>query len=718
MFRYIKKIQIKRNIFKILFLIFAMLVTSGNESFSDEKRTPIIVNGDKVEFFSAGKQVIAEGDVVVEYEDAKLTCDKITVYNETKQGIAEGNVVLIYPKIDEEGKEVITVIKGKKATYNFETKEGKLIDSEVESIPFYGRSKQADKVSDEELKIKKGYITTCNLDRPHYRLRAKRVFIYPGDKIVARNLIFMAGECPVFYIPKYVQRIDDKRPRVTVVPGRSKAWGNYLLTAWRYYLIEGQEGRLHLDYREKKDFAWGFTHKYKLLGDGLLKTYYMHERNIQADHIWKEKEEPTIERERFKIQWYHKKEIDERTTALLEYHKFHDQDFLKDYFLRENEKASTPATYFLLTYGIPIGTLSFHMEKRINRFYSTVERLPEIKLDTAEQQVFKTPLYFSNLTSFSYLRKKDADIAQPTSQAKRFDAFNKLSLPKKIAFINIDPYVGGRHTYYTRDTLNNPDHIRGIFYSGIDMSTKFFRIFNVEGDFLGVQINKLRHVVTPTVEYSYIHEPTASNLLDFDSIDSISQEHQMTFSLENKLQTKRNKSSCDLLRFIVSAPYQLRQGSTHSSFSSITSDLEFTPTDRLRFEMDTSYDTTTKYFTSVNTDFSISGEDGKWSFGLGRRWQRKGTRQLETQARYRVNPKWEFSVYERFYPTFDRLKEQEYVIKRDLHCWELTISYNVTRGKGEEIWLALRLKAFPEMGFEFNKGYHGPKVGSQSGRSY
>nr|MBC8499880.1 hypothetical protein [Candidatus Atribacteria bacterium] len=138
MFRYIKEIQIKRNIFKILVLIFIWLIITTNRSFSEEKRIPIIVNGDKVEFFAEGKQVIAEGNVVVEYEDTKLTCDKITVYNETKQGIAEGDVILTYPKIDEEGKKIITIIKGKKATYNFETKQGKLIDSEVESIPFYG----------------------------------------------------------------------------------------------------------------------------------------------------------------------------------------------------------------------------------------------------------------------------------------------------------------------------------------------------------------------------------------------------------------------------------------------------------------------------------------------------------------------------------------------------------------------------------------------------
>jgi len=702
-------------------VVFILAITLTKKVFSAEKMIPIIVNGDKVEFFAEGKKVIAEGNVLIEYQDAKLTCDKVTVFNETKQAIAEGDVILRYPKVNEEGEEVITVIRGKRATYNFQTKQGSLIEATIESTPFYGISTQVDKVSDDELKAKKAYITTCNLDKPHYRLRAKQILIYPGDKIVAKNVVFMSGECPVFYIPKYVQRIDDKRPRVTVVPGHDKDWGTYLLTAWRYYFIEDQQGRLHLDYREKKDFAWGVTHKYKIsdLGEGLLKTYYMHERSIQSKHLWDE-DRRTKEKERFKIQWYHKKEIDDQTTALLEYHKFKDDTFMKDYFFREYEKDEEPETYFLLTHNIPIGTFSFQTEKRVNRFYSaSIERLPELALDTTEQEVFNTPLYFSNETSFSNLRKRYPNSSNH-EDANRLDAYNKLSLPKKIAFINIDPFVGVRQTYFSEDALHNSDIVRGIFYTGIDLSTKFFRIFDVKGDFLGIEINKLRHVITPTIEYSYIHDPSIppSNLLSFDEIDSIDRENKVTLSLENKLQTKRKDVSRDLVRFILSTDYLFKKDPEGSRFVSITSDLEITPAAWLRIESDTTFDTRLKRFTTVNADFSIRSEDDKWSFGFGERYERKLNRQLEMQLGYRINPKWKFSIYERFYPTFSQLKEQEYVITRDLHCWVFTISYNVTRGTGEEIWFALRLKAFPEMGFEFNKSYHSPKPRSQSEGGY
>ena len=61
------------------------------------------------------------------------------------------------------------------------------------------------------------------------------------------------------------------------------------------------------------------------------------------------------------------------------------------------------------------------------------------------------------------------------------------------------------------------------------------------------------------------------------------------------------------------------------------------------------------------------------------------------------------------------MQEQEYVISRDLHEWQMELNYNQFRGQGSEIWIVFRLKAFPEdtidlAGVSFNRR----KTGSQS----
>ena len=55
-------------------------------------KAPIVVNGDKVEYFHEQKKVIGTGNISIDYEDVKLTCKQVTVYLDTREAIAEGDV--------------------------------------------------------------------------------------------------------------------------------------------------------------------------------------------------------------------------------------------------------------------------------------------------------------------------------------------------------------------------------------------------------------------------------------------------------------------------------------------------------------------------------------------------------------------------------------------------------------------------------------------------
>ncbi|MCX5703127.1 MAG: hypothetical protein NT066_01320, partial [Candidatus Omnitrophica bacterium] len=122
-------------------------------------------------------------------------------------------------------------------------------------------------------------------------------------------------------------------------------------------------------------------------------------------------------------------------------------------------------------------------------------------------------------------------------------------------------------------------------------------------------------------------------------------------------------------------------------------------------------------FSNVNYDLTF-GLGKERSLGIGQRYQRKGSNEMTALFQWRLTPKWKFSAYERYERGHDislsrGLREQEYIISRDLHCWTTEVTYNVKRGMGEAIWFVFRIKAFPEMQLEFNQSYHAPKPGSQ-----
>jgi len=691
--------------------------TSSSDNKISADRRPIEVNGDRVEFFAESNKVTAEGNVVIKYQDTRLTCKKVTVYTQTKEAFAEGDAHLYSSKGE---------ISGENLTYNFDKQTGMLYDAKLTAIPFYGAGKSIQKINANEMLANQAYITTCDLEKPHYRLRSKQVQIFPGNKVVAKNVSMVIGDTPIFYIPKYVQVLNDKRPWVAVTPGYDKKWGMYLLQAWRYYFDENAKGVIHLDYREKKDFASGFDYSYKMVnfGEGIIRTYYMNERSIQSKRIWDEPRN-TVVKERFKGEWRHKWQIAPQTQAIWQYYKLKDREFLKDYFKREYEKVPDPKSFFLLTHTLPSATLSFDVEKRVNNFFATTEKLPEIKLDTIDQKIGESRFYFKNLTSFAQLDSKTAQPAATDPKGKkteRLDSYNQFSHQEKIGFIETRPYIAMRQTYFSRD--NGPDStnlVRGIFYSGVDLSTKFYRLFDAQTNFANLGINKLRHVITPSVSYAYIHPPTIpySKLTAFDEVDTIDRKNQVTLSLENKLQTKRDGGSVDLLRWFLTDDYVTKNKSARGRFQLLKSDLEIKPYNWLYFSTDSEYNTKADKFRAVNFDFSAAGGD-HWNIGLGQRYQRDILnqttlgRQTTAEMAYRLNPKWKVRAYERFEAKGHSLKEQEYTIYRDLHCWTMEVTFNSTRREGNSIWIIFRIKAFPKMGFEFNNSYHQRKAGSQS----
>ena len=289
----------------------------------------------------------------------------------------------------------------------------------------------------------------------------------------------------------------------------------------------------------------------------------------------------------------------------------------------------------------------------------------------------------------------------------------------KIAFINLTPSISAQQVYYDKSTYGSTLQLN--FSTGMAAGTKFYRMFNVKTNFLGLDINNLRHIITPTASYSYGNNSTMpSGDLRIGGGASVPVDDAIALELSNKLQTKRKSQSVDIVDFKVSSNYNItpKTGTKRgSSFSDFLFELKLLPYSWMSFNADTTYNHYEDYFSNVNWDMKFNFSEGR-SIGFGHRYQRKAGKEITFDVDWRLHPKWKFGIYERYQfariPGYKRgLREQEYFISRDLHCWTLEITYNVTRDKGESIWFVFRLKAFPELEFDLNQSYHEPKPGSQ-----
>jgi hypothetical protein len=240
--------------------------------------------------------------------------------------------------------------------------------------------------------------------------------------------------------------------------------------------------------------------------------------------------------------------------------------------------------------------------------------------------------------------------------------------------------------------------VRGQFKTGMDMTTHFYRVWNYKSKKWGVEINGLRHVVTPSVTYAYARRPTITpnHFYPFDGIDGLDRSQHVLFSLENKLQTKRNNVSVDLIRTIVESDYNLLKSEPGRTFGPVRSTIEINPLDWWTWSMDQSYDPKKKHWNYANIDTYIRN-GSKWQLGLGKRFAHHMNDELSAMFMYRVNPKWKFKIDNRFILSRGSIQQENYILTRDLHEWEMDISYSQERGVGATFLVTFRLKAFPSM---------------------
>ena len=108
--------------------------------------------------------------------------------------------------------------------------------------------------------------------------------------------------------------------------------------------------------------------------------------------------------------------------------------------------------------------------------------------------------------------------------------------------LHFEPSAGFRQTVWSSDNLeddlsemNDDDYQhREIYDLGAEISTDLYNVFQINGN----SVNKIKHTLTPRLEYSYIPDMDQTEYPDFDDTDRIEPENIMTFSLTNLLISK------------------------------------------------------------------------------------------------------------------------------------------------------------------------------------
>lgn len=664
--------------------------------------------------------------VLVKYGGAVLTAERVTVNQTTGETAAEGRVRI------QQGDQIWA---GESIRYNFLTRQMQAEQFRTGKAPVFAaaRGLHGD-ITNQTYSATNAFITTDDISHPTVRIHANYIRIVPGERIEARHAMLYVGDVPVFYFPFFVRRLDVNVNRFSVIPGYRSRYGPFLLGSYHWYLNEYLDGEIHLDYRLRRGVGTGPDVNYHLgrWGDGSISYYYLHDLEPDA-----ERSPMAIPADRHRAFFSYNATpfTNLNVKSMVRYQS--DIRVLRDFFESEYRRNPQPSTFFEVNKFWDNFSLDVYAQPRINDFFETVERLPDVRLTGFRQQIGGSPLYYESESSVGYYRRLFAETNGPTGldfSAARADTYHQVLLPRSLfGWLNVTPRVGGRFTYYSEahdDGAMTDEVYRGVFNTGAEVSFKASQLWpGVQNKWL--EVDGIRHIVEPSANYVFVPTPNrrppelphfdyelpSLRLLpidypDYNAIDSIDSQNVVRFGLRNRLQTKRGGQLDDLAYWDVYTDWRLNPRSQQTTFADLYSDLVVRPRSWLTLESLTRMDIHDVRSRLAFHTLTIQ-PNNVWSWSLGHFYVREdlsddpqalgaGNNLVMSSVYYRLNENWGFRATHHFEVTDGRMEEQYYTVYRDWRSWTSALTFRVRehRDGPDDFTVAFTfsLKAAPRTG--------------------
>jgi len=650
---------------------------------------------------------------------ATLMADSVTLNQQTGEAVADGHV-----RIEERDQ----IWAGEHIRYNFKTHQMQSEQFRTGKPPVFaqGRQLQGD-TTNKTYTARHAFVTTDDVNDPAIYIRSSHIKIVPGKYIEMWNAVLFMDGVPTFYFPYYRRNLGEHVNNFNFLPGYRSAYGPFLLNTYTWYLDDSADGKIHLDYREKRGVGAGPDLNLHLgqWGEAAFKYYYLHDRDPNASvstNSFANLGAIPENRQRFYLGYQATPATNLNLKALVNYQS--DPLMLHDFFEGAYRDNPQPNTFTEVNKYWNNWSLDAETTPQVNDFFNQVERLPDVRLTGYRQQVLNTPFYYESESSAGYYRMYFADTnnalfaatnSPPAYSASRADTFHQLLLPETFfGWLNVTPRVGGRFTYYSSETGpggTNSATYRRVFNTGVETSFKASQLWAGATNSL-LAVDGLRHIIEPSVTYAYVPSPSTppaqlpqfdsalpSLLLlpvqfpDYNNIDSIDSENVIRFGLRNTLQTMRDGQLDNLLDWNVMLDWRLTPGqdqvnldepfSQRETFSDLYSDLTFKPRSWIVLDSQLRYAINSGDLNLAFHQLTFTPNE-RWSWGLGHWYLRSGFDGF-TQANnfitstmfYRVNDNWGLRARHDFNAANGRLQEQNYSVYRDLRSWTCALTFRV-----------------------------------------
>jgi LPS-assembly protein len=494
-----------------------------------ELKSAVRVEANELERRERDKLTIARGDVHIQMENRTLIADEVELDQIQEVLRATGRVQLI---------EGASRLEGERFEYHYRSNTGVMYQGKGAIPPATAfRGVEIHKDGERTYRLVEGSFTTCRICQPEpggvdWEVRAKEVVLEQDEYLEAKWASFWVRGLPSLVAPYLLYPLGPRRtgfliPRV----GYSNRDGVTYKQPFFWAIDESQDLTITGVYRGRRGFEGEANYRY-ILGPearGWIDARIIQDRlNAPGDEL------------RGTIYAQHDQQFNPELSLKADINYVSDRTIQREF--AETPPALRTASFsnsrvFLAqlwqNYGLQL--MADHSRAlTTDTSDSRLSRLPELSFSAFPQRLFGLPVLLEMNLSGVYLERKEVP------DGGRADLSPKLSAPLRLLpWATMTPSVGFRETAYTKRGDGEESGItRELFEARDSLEARFFRRFEVGG----TRVDRLIHLVEPRVSYWYINPVDQEGLPQFDSIDFISPQNRVTYSLNNRLLAKIKES--------------------------------------------------------------------------------------------------------------------------------------------------------------------------------
>lgn len=694
---------------------------------------------DEFAYSDEAGQYNAKGNVLVAQESSKFTTDEIyytvppegelpsptifkpemTEQERAKQRLSLGHVKALNVHIEEPTREMSV----EELDYDFATSSGELINARGRAGIFYYKAERLKLNGPQSLEADDVWVTTCDHENPHYRIRMKHLSIEEGKVTGGSSARLQLGNAKTpFFLPNWRQGGTSDHPwTLDFSSGRRAKLGYYLNVGQMVEMTPDWSIGPRFFFTEKEGVGFGGDLTYDFLETPSSRLYRT-QGEIHGFYTTKE---------RGYIDWKHRYEYSDDLVLRMQAEQWSDRDFYKDFYYDAYRHRTTPRSFANVTYRQPgyiaTGTARIHTHNWVRE----TERLPEATFHLLER-----PLGGGLFVSFDTIAGYN-DRAPRGDHGVRSINIARLSYDfDPIEGLSLTPFYEVEGAWYSdrQDTETSATRFSNTI--GLTAQTRLHRNYDGFWGFSG-----FKHIIVPSITYSY--RPKATLAFDrtphYDLLDNTVGRSRIETSIANVVYGRDAESGevwqvgrlnlyqgndfwnetrktddyeieIDIRpriwwgfqlaaeRHVVSSDFDLNDPySIQQTLLEWYERIVGRPVDpRLGFDYNARYGDYNRILTQLYYDNTPLGGkmSGRLGFSYTETQNRIFNREVLYGMGYQLGKKWNVAFEHRYDLEDDTMRSQTYTLSRIFHCIETSVRFR-DRESGFDIDFAINIAGFP-----------------------